>query len=86
MKLEYPGILKNWQPQSLLVNEQADFQRACEILTAHARLQQSLQRQERARKLMRLWRIIHITIAYIALIAISYHAIMQLLSSVFHIL
>ena len=57
----------------LLPREQADFQRANETLLEHARLLQSLRRQQRARWLMRRWRVVHRTLACVALCAIGLH-------------
>ncbi len=76
-------------PQSLpaiALNEQIDFQRAHQALAIHARLVQSLQRQRFARFIMHTWRTLHITLACIALLVISYHAIMELLTNVFHLI
>src|SRR5579885_227796 len=67
-------------------HEQADLQRAHRTLLAHARLSQSLKRQERARRLMRTWRIVHIGLAVLSLLIITFHATMELLSSVSHVL
>ena len=67
-------------------NEQMDFQQANDTLQTHAQLVQSLHRQESARKLMNLWRTIHITLAICALITILYHGIMELLVNVFNII
>lgn len=58
---------------SLLPSEQADFQCAIEALAERARLQQSLQRQQQARRLMRRWRAVHRTLACVALCAIGLH-------------
>lgn len=58
---------------SLLPWEQADFRRAIEALAERARLQQSLQRQQQARWLMRRWRAVHRTLAGVALCAIGLH-------------
>ncbi len=66
-------------------NERLDFQRAYETLTRRVGLVHSCQRQQRARLIIRAWRSIHIVLACIALIVISYHAVMELLTSVFHI-
>jgi len=53
--------------------EQTDFQRVRETLLEHARLQQSLRQQQRARLLMRRWRVVHRTLACVALCAIGLH-------------
>lgn len=68
----------------IAVSEQNDFQNVQEILKTHARLSQSLQRQRRARLIISSWRSVHIVIATISLLVISYHAVMELLSNVFH--
>lgn len=53
--------------------EQADFQRVQETLTVRANLLQSLQRQKRARLIITRWRVIHITIACLAVAVICIH-------------
>ncbi len=53
--------------------EQADFQRVQETLAIRARLLQSLQRQKRARLIINRWRIVHITIACLAVTVICLH-------------
>lgn len=60
-------------------NEAADFQRVRSVLVEHARLAHSLQRQRRARLIIRAWRYVHIPIACLALLAIGYHAIFELI-------
>src|SRR6266849_7100275 len=52
--------------------EQADFQRAYETLVARASLTQSLQKQKRARLIIRTWRWVHIILACLALLIILY--------------
>jgi hypothetical protein len=74
------------EPPLIASNERVDFQRACETLSKRAALVQSLARQRRARGIISTWRTVHITLACIALVVISYHAIMELLTNVFHIL
>ncbi len=66
--------------------EQNDFQRAYEVLLARSWLVQSLQRQKLARLVIRTWRTIHILIACLALLVICYHAVMELLMNVFHVI
>jgi hypothetical protein len=66
--------------------EQVDFKRAYETLGLRAQLVQSLQRQQHARLVIRVWRYIHMVLAPIAVLIISYHAIMELLVNVFHII
>jgi hypothetical protein len=66
--------------------EQADFQRAYETLEARASLVQSLQKQKRARLIISTWRPIHITLACLALLIILFHAVMELLINVLHVI
>lgn len=66
--------------------EQADFERACETLTTYTHLAQSLERQRRARLIIRTWRSIHIVLACLALLIILYHGTMELLTQVLHVL
>ncbi len=68
------------------VYEQNDLQRVQEAFKTHAQLAQSLQRQRRARNIINSWRTVHIAIAIISLLFISYHAVMELLSNVFHLI
>ena len=65
--------------------EERDFQRARNALVSYASLAQSLRRQKRARLIFRAWRIVHITLAVLALLVISIHSIMELLTNVFHV-
>jgi hypothetical protein len=62
----------------LAPTEVNDFRHTYEILAERARLQHSLQRQKRARLIILLWRYIHIPVACIAIIVISYHSIFEL--------
>jgi len=75
-----PGI------PNLAPNEQADFQRAQETVTIYARLVQSLQRQNRARLIIRTWRYVHIVLACLALLIILYHGILESLTNVLHVI
>ena len=70
----------------LAPNEQADFHRAYETLQTRLGLVQSLQRQQRARQIMRVWRSVHMVLASLALLIILYHGVMELLSNVFHVI
>lgn len=81
--LEHSGIpgMPNLAP-----NERTDFQRAQETLTTYARLVQSLQRQNRARLIIRIWRYVHMVLACLALLVILYHGILELLANVLHII
>jgi hypothetical protein len=74
------------RPPLIAPNELPDFQRACETFSRRAILVQSLARQRRARRIISTWRTVHITLACIALVVISYHSGMELLTNVFHIL
>jgi hypothetical protein len=53
--------------------EQADFQQTRDLLAQRARLLHSLQRQQRARRIISRWRIVHITLACIAVCLIGTH-------------
>jgi hypothetical protein len=64
---------------ALPLQEQAGFQRVQETLSTRARLLQSLQRQKRARLLINRWRIIHITIACLAVTVICIHVSVAIL-------
>ena len=72
-KAALPDLLPVLAPQ-----EVGDFERAYEVLSERARLGRSLQRQQRARLIIRTWRYIHIPLASIALGIISYHSIVEL--------
>ena len=65
------------QPQ-IMQGEQGDFQQAYEVLTKKATLQHSLQRQRGARRIIRGWRYVHITLACGALGVISFHSVLEL--------
>jgi hypothetical protein len=73
MKGVLPGFLPILKP-----GEVSDLQRTYEILTECARLERSLQRQNRARLVIRTWRYIHIPLACLAIVVISYHSIYEL--------
>ena len=66
--------------------EMPDFQRAAETLQTRQNFVLSLQRQQRARLIIRAWRYIHITLACVALLVITFHAVMETLTTVLHIL
>ena len=66
--------------------EMPDFQRAAETLQTRQRFVLSLQRQQRARLIIRVWRYVHITLACLALLVITFHAVMETLTNVLHIL
>jgi hypothetical protein len=68
-------------PQLLPVlapHEVNDFQRTFEVLGERSQLEHSLQRQKRARLIMRVWRYIHISLACLALVVIGYHSLVEL--------
>lgn len=72
-------------PPALPSREQSDFQNACAALESYTRLTQSLQVQQRARWIMSIWRIVHSVLATLALFIITFHAIAELVTNVFHI-
>jgi heme/copper-type cytochrome/quinol oxidase subunit 3 len=72
--------------QTIPPSEHADLEQAHHTIQRRARLLASLKRQRRASSLMRIWRRIHIAIAIIALVTISYHGVMELLTNVWHVL
>lgn len=78
------GVAQDSVPQ-VGANEQSDFQRASETLLTRSRLVQSLQHQQQACTIIRTWRTIHSVLACFALVVILYHGVMELLSSVFHV-
>jgi hypothetical protein len=83
--IEAPQSLPGQMPV-LEPGEQADFQRAHETLKTRASLEQSLQKQKRARLIISSWRSVHIVLACLALVIIFYHAIMELLTNVLHVI
>ena len=64
----------------------SDFQRACETLQTRQQFVLSLQRQQRARLIIRTWRYGHITLACLALLVITFHAVMETLTNILHVL
>lgn len=82
--LDHARALSSARP-ALQPMEEADFTRAQETLTTYRSLVRSLRRQEHARSLMRLWRYIHMILAPLALLVISYHVVLELLTSIFHV-
>jgi hypothetical protein len=82
--LEGSGSIPSRMP-ALEPREQADFQHAYETLVARSSLAQSLQKQERARLMMRAWRSAHIVLACLALLIILFHGVMELLVNVLHL-
>ena len=71
---------------AMMPSEYADFQKAYETLVARQRLVESLKQQQRARKIMRIWRSVHIVLACLALLIILYHSVMELLANVLHVI
>lgn len=70
----------SFQPTpNLPPHESADFQRVRAVFVEYTRLSSSLQRQQRARLIIRVWRYVHIPIACAALLIIGYHAIFELI-------
>jgi hypothetical protein len=67
---------------SLLPHEQPDFQRAYAALCDHVRLERSLAKQERARKIIRIWRSVHMALVPLALLIMTYHGFMELTTTV----
>jgi hypothetical protein len=68
-------------PMSLPVlapREVSDFQRVHEVLGERAWLARSLQRQRRARLMIRGWRYIHIPLACLSVLVIGYHSVIEL--------
>ena len=83
--LESGAISSGPLPQ-LDARETADFQRAYSTLQARQQYAISLQRQQRACLIIRTWRYIHITLACLALPVITFHAVMETLTSILHVL
>ncbi len=63
---------------ALYPSEIADFELVYQALGERARLGLSLQRQQRARLIIRVWRYIHIPLACLALLVISFHSLIEL--------
>ncbi len=59
-------------------NEIDDFERIQHVFIQRAYLSRSLQRQKRAIFIIHLWRYVHIPLACLALVIISYHSITEL--------
>jgi len=73
LQVELPTSLPVLNPR-----EVSDFQRVCEVLGERARLELSLQRQQRARLVIRVWRYIHIPLACLAILVIGFHSVFEL--------
>jgi hypothetical protein len=80
------GASFNAPAPGLDAREMPDFQRAADTLAARGQFVLSLQRQQRARFIIRTWRYVHISLACLALLVFTYHAVMELLINVLHIL
>jgi cytochrome b561 len=80
------GVSFNALVPQLEAREIADFQRAAETLRTRQQFELSLQRQQRARLIIRIWRYIHITLAWLALLVITFHAVMETLTNILHVL
>lgn len=75
-------------PPHLAPHEQADLVRAIAALTTRARLLRSLDNQQHARRLMRRWRAVHITLACTGIGGIGLHLgwlALRVLSARFHL-
>lgn len=83
--LEAGAIASGPLPQ-LDARENSDFQRTYSTLQARQQLAFSLQCQQRASLIIRGWRYIHITLACLALLVITFHAVMETLTSILHVL
>lgn len=70
----------------IVQSEHPDFRQAFETLEERAALLQSWHRQKRAQHIMKVWRNVHMILATVSLLVISYHAVMELLVNVFHVL
>ncbi len=84
LALESVGDLPRNIP-ALPPHERADFQRAYKILKDHACLAQSLKKQNQARLIFRAWRYVHMALVPLAIIIISYHGVVELLTNVLHL-
>jgi len=80
------GASFNAPVPGLDAREMPDFQRSADTLATHRQFVLSLQRQQRARFIIRTWRYVHISLACLALLVITFHAVMELLINVLHIL
>ena len=75
--LSTPGKLPSLLPV-LALDEVNDFEHTYTVLSEKVQLERSLQRQKRAHLIIRIWRYIHIPVAYVAILVISYHSIFEL--------
>lgn len=67
---------------SLPPMESQDFQRAQATIQTYAKLTRSLQRQQRAKAIMSLWRSVHMILATLSLLVIALHSLVELLKYV----
>lgn len=79
------GSLPRRQP-SIAQGEQSAFQQAYEVLSKRAILQRSLNRQRAARRVIRWWRYVHITVACGALGVIGLHSGLELVKMALQLL
>ncbi len=75
--LRMKGVLPNFLP-TLKPREVSDFRRTYEVLSERTRLERSLQRQKRARLIIRVWRYIHIPLACLSVFVIGFHSVIEL--------
>ncbi len=74
-----PAMLPVLTPKEL-----DDFEHVYEVLTQRAYLARSLQHQKRAQLIIRVWRYVHIPLACLALIVITYHSFTELVKMLIH--
>lgn len=84
LAIEHVQATPQPQPPVLDSREQNDFQKARAVLDTYVHLARSLQIQRRATWIMRTWRIAHSVLAVLSLFIISFHALAELLTNVFH--
>ena len=63
-------------------SERADLEQVHQVVQRRAELLVSLRRQRSASALMRIWRGVHMVVAVVALLAIGYHGVMELVTNV----
>jgi len=68
----------------LAPHELEDFERVHQVFTQQAHLVYSLHRQKRAILIIRTWRYVHIPLACLALVIISYHSFTELAKLLLH--
>jgi hypothetical protein len=79
--LQSAGVLP---PVTVVIapQEHNDFHEAYGCLVQHARLQSSLQKLQRAQKIFKVWRTVHMLLVPLTLIILTYHAVAELLFNV----